>query len=387
MQTMFRRSIAMLVCCALVLAACGSPAARQQAPTSTVQRVPIKIAMMGAITGDLAAIGEQQRNFARLAVEQFNARTQLAVELIEVDTQCAAEQAVPAAERLVADLTVYGVVGPTCSQETGAAAPVAAAANLVLISPSATSPELTEQGHANLFRVVPRDDIQGVTDAEFILEQFAPERVLIIDDQTGYSRGLADAAEEVLVGAGVAVAREAISQDLNDFSSLITRIGAEAPDTIFIPFQVAAQGALFARQMAEQGVAIPLVGGDGMLTDEFIAQAAGASEGAYASFFAPDVTALPSAQAVVAAYEAEYGPVGPFGPPAYVATVVLLEAIERAYNAGDLSRAGVRAEVAATNQSESLLGIPISFDAQGDIRDADFFVYQVQDGAFVPVKE
>jgi branched-chain amino acid transport system substrate-binding protein len=385
-NTTFRRSIALLLAFTLLLAACGSPATRESAPAPAAERAPIKIAMMGAITGDLAAIGEQQRNFARLAVEQFNARTGFNVELLEIDTQCAAEQAVPATERLLADLTVYGVVGPTCSQETGAAAPVAADAELALISPSATSPELTEQGNANLFRVVPRDDVQGVTDAEFILEQFAPATVLIIDDQTGYSRGLADAAEQVFVDAGVVVAREAISQDLNDFSALITRIRAEAPDAIFLPFQVAAQGALFARQMAEQGVAIPLVGGDGMLTEEFITQAAGASEGAYASFFAPDVTALPGAQEVVAAYEAEYGAVGPFGPPAYVATVVLLEAIERAYTSGELSRAAVRAEVAATNQPDSLLGIPIRFDEQGDIRDADFFVYQVQGGAFVPVK-
>ncbi|NTU78115.1 MAG: branched-chain amino acid ABC transporter substrate-binding protein [Chloroflexales bacterium] len=378
----------------LLLAACGgavsSPAATEapvaQPDAAASQQGPIKIAIIAPITGEAASVGTPQLNFARLAVEQFNAGHGIDIELVEADTELDAARAATQTQRLVEDPAIYAIIGPAGSQEVAAAAPVGAQAGIAMISPSATRPDLTEQGYKHLFRVVPRDDVQGPTNARYMADQLGAKKVWIIDDQSSYATGLADEAEEALRAENIAVVRESVSQDISDFSALVTRMKADGPDVVFVPWQIAANGVLLARQMDEQGVDATLFGGDGMLTEDFIKGAGGATDGAYASFFAPDVTTIETAQPVVDAYTARYGEVGPFGPPAYVATMVALEAIERAAQGGQLARASVLAEVAATQQPNSLMGIPIQFDAKGDIKDASFFLFQVRDGEFVPIK-
>lgn len=383
----FRWTLALFLALSVVLAACGAGGAPSNAPAVEAnQERPIKIALMAPLTGGAAAVGEPQLNFVRLAVEQFNAEHGTSIELVEGDTELDPAKATTLAQRLLADEAIYAVIGPAGSQEVAAVAPLLAAADLALVSPSATKPDLTEQGLANVFRVVPRDDVQSETVAQFLLQRLAASSVWLIDDQSSYGVGLVDAIEERLREAGVAVVRESVGQDETDFSALVTRMGADQPDAVFLGTQVASQGALLARQMQEQDVRATLLGGDGLMTEDFIANAGGATEGAYASFFAPDVTALQAAQPVVEAYAARHGAVGPFGPPAYTAAMVVLDAILRAHAEGPLTRAAVRDAIAQTEQAESLLGIPIAFDAKGDVQNATFFLYQVQGGKFVPIR-
>lgn len=383
----FHWTLALLLALSVILAACGASGAPSSAPAvEASQERPIKIALMAPLTGGAAAVGEPQLNFVRLAVEQFNADHGTSIELVEGDTELDPAKATTLAQRLLADEAIYAVIGPAGSQEVAAVAPLLAEADLALVSPSATKPDLTEQGLANIFRVVPRDDVQSATVAQFLLQRLAATSVWLIDDQSSYGVGLVDAIEERLNAAGVAVVRESVGQDETDFSALVTRMRADQPDAVFLGTQVASQGALLARQMQEQRVHATLLGGDGLMTEDFIANAGGATEGAFASFFAPDVMALQAAQPVVEAYTARHGAVGPFGPPAYTAAMVVLEAILRANAEGPLSRAAVRDAIAQTNQAESLLGIPIAFDARGDVQNATFFLYQVQGGKFVPFR-
>ncbi|MEL6309496.1 MAG: hypothetical protein AAFQ52_15245, partial [Chloroflexota bacterium] len=71
-------------------------------------------------------------------------------------------------------------------------------------------------------------------------------------------------------------------------------------------------------------------------------------------------------------------------PPAYVAADVVLRAMLADYEAdGELSRAGTLEAVAATDMESSILGTPISFDENGDVAGASFFIFEVVDGAFV----
>jgi branched-chain amino acid transport system substrate-binding protein len=368
----------------IALAACAPRISRT---TAEPGGQPAKIAIMTPITGSAAWIGEQQLNFARLAVEEFNRAHGTGIGLVEGDTQLSPATAATLAQRLVSDDRVYAIVRPAGSQEVSAATPIAALANLAMISPSATNTELTEQGWRHFFRVVPRDDVQGPTAATFIVDQLGARMVWVIDDQSSYSKGLADQAERVLRQRGVAIRRESVSQSDTDFSALVTRVKAGQPDVLFIPFQVASQAALLARQLGEQGVGARLVGGDGLFSvEEFITAAAGASEGAYASFFAPDVSAVEAARPILETYRARHGEVGPFGASAYAATMVALEAIQRVRESGTLSREAVVAEIACTDQPTSILGTPIAFDAKGDVKDATFFIFQVRGGKFEPIR-
>jgi branched-chain amino acid transport system substrate-binding protein len=339
---------------------------------------------MGPFTGPAATIGQEQLNFAKLAVEDYNKANGTTIELVEGDTELDPAKAVTVAQRLVSDNDIYAIVGPAGSQEVIAVAPIIGPTDMAFISPSATRVDLTESGFKGFFRVVPRDDVQGTTDANFMIDQLKAKKVWIVDDQSAYATGLRDAVEKVLKEKGVTVTTEAITQKDSDFSGLVTKIKGDAPEVVFIPWQLAPQATQFAKQMAEQGVTATIFGADGLFdATNFIEGAAGATEGAYVSFFAPDVAGVEAAKPVVDAYKAKYGgEIGPFGAPTYVATMVALEAIGRAQKAGTVSRAAVLAEVPKTDMQSSILGIPIKFDDKGDVQNAAFFLFQIKDGKF-----
>src|SRR5579859_3083683 len=360
---------------ALLAIGYSSPAAAQTS---------IKIAVMGPFTGNAASVGTEQLNFAKLAVDDFNKASGTSIQLVEVDTQLDAAKAVTGAQSVVSNSDIVGVVGPAGSQEVTAVSPIFDPATIAFISPSATNPSLTEKGVKSFFRVVPRDDVQGPTDANFMVTTLKAKNVYLIDDQTSYSSGLADAAQNTLKGLSVTTERDSITQKDTDFSALVTRIKGASPDVVFVPFQLASQAAQIAKQMQEQGVKAVLFGGDGVFSpDDFIKNAAGATEGDYVSLFAPDIHGIPTSKAVVDEYTKQYGSFGSFGGPSYAATTVLLEAIQRASKAGSVTRASVLAEVGKTNDPTSVLGIPIKFDAKGDIVGASFYIYQVQGANFV----
>lgn len=346
----------------------------------------IKIGVLGPFTGGAASIGQEQLNYAKLAVDDFNKSSGLNVQIVEGDTQLDPAKATDVTQRLVSDNTVYAIVGPAGSQEVLAIGPLATKENLAMISPSATKVELTNGDFKTFFRVVPRDDVQGQTAGNYIADTLKAKKVALIDDQTSYSTGLADQVANVLKGKNVATTRASITQKDTDFSALVTKLKGEAPDVVYIPWQLANQGALLAKQMQEQGITAKLMGGDGLNSQkDFIEGAAGATDGATITNFAPDITNIADAKAVVDAYKAKYGEFGAFGPPTYVATMVALEAIGRAQKSGTLSRKAVTAEVAKTDMAKSILGIPIKFDSKGDLQNAKFFLFQVKDGKFVAV--
>lgn len=355
---------------------------------SLAQSPVIKIGILGPFTGPAASVGQEQLNWAKLAVADFNAATGLNVQLVEADTQLDPAVAVTASEALIGDADIYAVVGPAGSQEVAAVAQMFKDARLAHISGSATNPDLTQAGYDTFFRTVPTDAVQGPSDANFIANVLGLTKLFIIDDQSSYSVGLADQAEEAFIAAGgEVVGRESVKQSDSDFSSLVTLIDSLGAEAIFFPGQLASQGALVARQLVEQGSDIVLVGADGFQNvDDFIVGAAGASEGAYVSSFAPDIRGVPTSADIMNRYIAQYDDkFTSFGPPTYAATLVALEAIQRAADAGNLSREAVRDEIAATDQELSVLGIPLAFDENGDVLGASFYMFQVVDGAFVLV--
>lgn len=412
-------SIVLLLLAVLFVAACASPttpAPATEAPATEASQPtsepagdettsdettseeaafegPIKVGMMTVLTGPAASVGEEQRNWAQLAVDRFNEDGGVGgveVEMVDGDTEFDPSKALVVAEQFAADGDLYGVVGPESSQNCAAVVDVFEQASLAHVSPSCTQSDLTEQGNETFFRVVPRDDVQAPALATFMAEDLGAQSVYIIDDQTVYSVGLADAATETLQELGVTdIERESITQDTSDFSALLTRVQSASPDVLFIPLQLAAQGAQIAKQMEELGVEATLVGSDGQFSpDDFIAGAEGATEGAYVSQFAPDVHFIPEAEPIWQAYEEEYGDFGAYGPPSYESMSVLLDAIKRAYDAdGEITRENVLREVAATENHPGILGFDVTFDDKGDATGASFYIFQVADGQFELVKQ
>jgi branched-chain amino acid transport system substrate-binding protein len=405
--------LSLLVIAAVMLAACTPATATTQAPPPTAVPptavpptavpptavppteeptsapvVELKIAFLGPLTGGAAFLGTEQLAFARLAVEDFNEANDghYNATLLEEDTDITPDKATPVCQKDADDETILGIVGPAGSGQVEACAQILEDAGLVHVSPSATRPSLAQAGNKTFFRVVPNDDVQGPTDGNYIADVIGAKTVYVLDDQESYGTNLADTVQKTLEDKGVTVERASVTQADTDFSALVTKIKGSGAEVVFFAGQIPSQGALMARQLKEQGVDIPVFGGDGFFSSkEYIDDAGGATEGSYASVFAPDLHGVAEAADVIAAADAAFPTWGSFGPPTYVATMVVLEAAVRASEAGHLDRATVLAEVAKTDMASTILGIPVKFDATGEVLGAAFFISQVTDGKFVQV--
>jgi branched-chain amino acid transport system substrate-binding protein len=353
-----------------------------EAPT-TVPVVEIKIAMFAPLTGPAASLGQEQLAFARQAVIDFNkTMTGFHATMVEEDTDITADKAVPVCTKDAADNTIVGVVGPSGSGQVEACAKILEDAGLGHVTPSATKPSLSQGGNKTFFRVVPNDDVQGPTDGNYIADKLGAKNVYVIDDKESYGTNLADTVEKVLKSKGVTTKRDGVDQKLNDFSSLATTIKAFKPDLVFFAGQVSSQGAALAKAMKDQGLSVPIFGGDGFFSQkDFIDGAGGATEGSYCSVFFPDLRSIPAAADVAKEMDAAFPAWGPFGAPTYVATTILLNAAVTASQAGKLDRAGVVAALA--NTDTKIFGIEFKFDATGEPSGLSDGVFQVKGGKFV----
>jgi branched-chain amino acid transport system substrate-binding protein len=371
---------ALVLALSAVAAGCGGddgdeaapPPAAPEEPAPEAEQCDATIGVIFPITGDAASIGAEQLSWAQFALSRFNQESGTNYQLEEGDSQLDPAQASTVGQRFVDNSGIMAVVGPAGSQEVEAVGPIFTRANLAMVAPSATRASLTKSGDfPTFFRVIPNDDDQGPTVADFIAEELQAQEVFIIDDQTSYSTGLADTAQEALDGQGVTVRRDSVSQEQTDFSALVGRIGDA--DVVFLPWQLAARAQVFGQQQREQGNEAVLFGSDGLFAEDF------AIEGAYVSSFAPDIRGVEGQEDIVAGYEAEHGDfTTTFGPPAYAATWVAADAITAACQDGQVTREDVVEQIGQTNWEDSILGRPLRFDDQGDVEDARFYIFQVR---------
>ncbi|MBA3428829.1 MAG: branched-chain amino acid ABC transporter substrate-binding protein, partial [Actinobacteria bacterium] len=228
----------------------------------------LKIALVTPLTGGAGFLGNAQLSWAKYAVKTLQKNYGLKVRLITGDTPVeqgpAPAQAL--AQKYVADRSVVAVIGPATSGAVAATSRAYFQAGLAHISPSATRTSLT-QGAAKeatpaFFRVVGGDYIQGPHDARFMVDKLKVTKVVIIDFQEPYSVGLADAAQAFLRSKNVTVQRESTSVRTTDYSSLVTRVPADA-NIVFFPTQQPEDAQTFAQQLLEQGKRAKVFGGDG----------------------------------------------------------------------------------------------------------------------------
>jgi branched-chain amino acid transport system substrate-binding protein len=381
---------------ALVAAGCGSSnssssssaAATTSSGTSTQAAASggssgsctATIGIEAPITGKVAVLGDEQLAFAKLAVADDNKANGTNITLVQGDTQLVPAQATTVTQQFTSNSKIVGVVGPAGSQEVQAVGPLMDRAGLAFITGSATNPTLTDSGkNPTFFRVVSRDDLQGPEDANFIVKHLHPKALMIVDDQEVYSTGLVSSMIPVFQKAGIKVDHESVSQNVTDFSSLVSKVTPETT-VVVLPWQVAANGEQFGKNLQEQKKNATIVGTDGMQSSSFT------NPGSYVSTFGPDITGIPADASIVAAAKTAYPKFGTFGPPAYAATHVIDEAIASACKSGTPTRSAVLAAVKATAEPTSILGQPIHFNTKGDLIGAKWFLFKInQQGKYVLV--
>ena len=343
----------------------------------------VSIGMMAPVTGPAGSIGSDQLHWAQYFVSTYNASNTPKLKLVQGDTQLDPSKASTVAQQFASNKSIVGVIGPAGSDEVEAAAPILKKAGLAFASGSATRVSLTDGKLSGFFfRDVPNDSVQGPTDADYMASKLgvgSGDTVLVVDDQESYSTGLADIVQKELKAKSVTVDRESVSQKATDFSSLIAKVGSSTK-VVFLPFQLSSQTQLFAQQLKSQGKTATVFASDGSFdASKFKA------DGSYISFFAPDVTSLAADKDVVAGFNKQFpGGTSPFGAPNYVLAQAYSEAIKAACKNGDApTRDNVRAEVPKVKLDNTLLGTGISFDSNGDVANAKFHIFKVENGKYV----
>jgi branched-chain amino acid transport system substrate-binding protein len=339
------------------------------------------IGLLAPITGPAASLGATQVKWVEYYVSTYNKTHRTKFRLRKADTKLGGpvSEAVKAARLLAPDENVLAVVGAAGSQEVEATTATLKGGGLAFVSGSATRTTLTK-GTARrgyFFRTVPPDAFQSRDAVAYIRTKLRARKVFIIDDQSSYSKGLADEVQSKLRRAGITVNRESVAQDESNFASLIATIERDT-NVVYIPWQLPPRGQAFGRQMRSAGKGnITLFGGDGM----FDPAVSGIGSNVYVSFFPVQPT-----NRTIKAYQRSHGGKGDFfGAPSYVAAQVVGGAIDRACRNGEATRAEVRREIARTRIGSTLLGSPVRFSRGGDVNPSSFGIYRSRNGQFARV--
>ena len=249
-----RKALALFAVLALVAAACGGSGsggsddveevvetteapATTAAPTTTAAPAgdPLVLASLMPLSGDLAALGPGIALGASLAVEQINAAggiNGVPVELIEGDSGCDGAIALDSLTEAIAG-GAQGVMGAACSGTSLAILDTAIAAEVVMVSPSNTSPQFTKMDKKGFYaRTAPSDLLQGDVLASLLLDD-GVESIAIISRADAYGRGLAEATASAFeAGGGVVKNVVYHAPDATEFNSEVTAVGKGSPDAI-----------------------------------------------------------------------------------------------------------------------------------------------------------
>jgi len=196
-------------------------------------RAEMTIAVVGPISGPLAAFGEQMQRGAEMAVREINRSGGLLGQQVVLqvgDDTCDPDDAVEIAKQIVNSGAVF-VAGNLCSGASIASSKVYHEAGILQISPASTNPEFTEQGFDNVFRVGGRDDKQGLTAASYVVDGKLGSKVAVVHDQTTYGQGLADEFKKHLNKKGISeVLYDAVARGDKEFSSLTQKMKSNGVD-------------------------------------------------------------------------------------------------------------------------------------------------------------
>jgi branched-chain amino acid transport system substrate-binding protein len=321
---------AVVVMLAIALIGC------QQAPKE------LKVAILAPLSGAVPTFGVSTRDGALLAIDEWNAKKGvLGMKIVPIveDSQCAADPAVNAANKVINQDKVHYIVGEVCSSASIPVSEIANAAKVIQISPTSTNPSVTVDKDGNtkayIFRACFIDPFQGTVGATFAFNKLNAKTAYVLYDQgNDYVKGLAEAFTTAFTALGGTVVGSATyTKDDTDFSAILTKVKSAKPALVYLPDYYQKVN-LVTKQAKEKGITAPFMGGDGWDSADLDVKAA--DNGYYTNHY-DQSDPRPEVQSLIQAYGAKYkdssgAAVVPdaLAVLAYDATNILLTAISNA---------------------------------------------------------
>ena len=389
----FARVGVALAAAAIVVSACGG---------SSSAGKDLKIGITLPLSGSALASAGPADKGARLAIKEFKLNGYTFAPDVKdhaVNGVHDPQQGAKDMTAFAADPKVVAVVGPFNSSVAKVQIPISNEAGLLQCSPANTNPDLTkgdggkqlrakQPDKINYVRVATTDDIQGPAVAQYGFNTLGLKKVAIIDDTETYGKGIADAfaAEWTKLG-GEVVGREGAPKGTTDYTAILTKFKAAAPEAIFYGGVTSTGGGLVRKQMPQAGLGdLAYLGGDGIqdgpgtTSGSFINIAGAAAANSFSSVAA--IAEYPGQAEFAAKYKAEYGEEpGAYSASGYACAQIILKAITTAAGKGDVTRESVRAAATDTATTfDTVLG-PVKFDAVGDTNQKIISLYKVDTAA------
>lgn len=343
----------------------------------------IKIGANLELSGEVASYGQSISEGMELAIEEINASGGVdgkKIKVVKVDNKSDNAEAASAATRLTSQENVLAIIGAATSGNTIAQAQIANDTKTILLSPSGTAPNVTENEDGSIneyvFRTSYIDPFQGTVAANFAAKELGVKTAAIYSDSASdYAKGLAAAFKETFQKAGgKIVAEESYVAGDTDFRSTLTRIKSANPEFVFIPGYYEEVG-LIVKQARESGVTVPLMGADGWdsptlvdlagkdaLNNTFITNHYSAQD--------PDT----KIQEFVTKFKEKYKDKSPdaFNALGYDSVYLLVDAIKRA---GSLDREAVKDALAETKDISLVTGVVTIDKKHNPIKSATILEY------------
>jgi branched-chain amino acid transport system substrate-binding protein len=332
----------------------------------------VKFGMAGPITGPSAATGAQMKNGVDQAAEDINKTGGILGQKITVeygDDVSDPKQGVSVANKFAGDGVKF-VIGNYNSGVTIPSSEVYQENGILEITPASTNPTVTERKMWNIFRVCGRDDQQGKVAGTYILKHFKGKKIAVVHDKTTYGKGLADEMKKAINAGGMKeVLYEGINTGEKDYSALVSKIKQSGADLVYFG-GLYTEGGLIVRQMRDQGVKAPLMGGDGITSDEFASVGGPGVEGTLMTY-GPDPRHKPEAKKVVEEFRAKKFEPEAYTLYSYAGVQVIKQAAEAAKS---LDPKKVAEKMHSGMKFKTVLG-DLAFDKKGDITKLDYVMY------------
>jgi branched-chain amino acid transport system substrate-binding protein len=389
-----------LAAASLVVTACGSRGDDGEGGSGSQGSDKVaKIGVIAPLSGELSALGLGIKNSVDLAIKQANEDNAIpgwTLELAAEDDQASPEVGKNAATKLAADDEVVAVVGTLNSSVSQSVQPVLNSAGILQISPANTNDTLTkgadfasnpERPFDNYFRVCTTDSIQGPFAARYIFNELKLKKVATVHDKKTYGQGLVDAfTGEFTKLGGTIVSSQTINPDDKDFGAVISKIKPSAPQLLYYGGEYPQSGPL-SQQMKAAGLNIPLMGGDGMYSGDYIKLAGSGGTGDLATSVGAPTEELETAKKFVSDYEAAAYKEAyeAYGAYSYDAGQAVVLALKEALGGADDAKSARAAAIEAMGKVkfDGVTGA-VAFDEFGDTTTKVLTVYKVDGEAWGP---
>jgi branched-chain amino acid transport system substrate-binding protein len=345
-------AVATLLAVGIFLAGCNKPPSETGAGGGV-----IKVGEFASLTGSEATFGQSSHQGTALAIDDLNAAGGVLgkqIQLLTEDDQSQAGMPATVVRKLISSDGVVAILGEVASSKSLEAAPICQQYQIPMISPASTNPKVTETGDY-IFRVCFIDPFQGTVMANFARKTLKLQNTAVFTDvRSDYSLGLAKFFKQGFIAdGGKIVVEENYSAGDKDFNAQLTAIKAANPDGIFLPGYYTEAG-LIVLQARQQGITVPIFGGDGWESSSLVPIGGKALEGCYFStHYSPQDTS-PTVQNFVKDFKTKYHETpDAMAALGYDSAMILADALRRA---GSTDGAKVRDALAATKDFAGVTG-------------------------------